>query len=479
MNKLDEPKKPFYETPLNDINEDDLDQIKHLEEGWFIEFKSNFTDTSKIAKSISSFANTYGGLIIIGVQEAPKGRKFGSYSPLSEDEAEATIARLRDAAVSHIQPCPFFVSRKIKSPDSSDHDEKKWIVIVKVPKSDRAPHLHSSGAIYTRKGDSSSPTTLTDQGLLERLWSDRAQKTREIENRIKFLHKQSSSSIPKIDIFITKTLDSKPKDPDDYLKFDKFLETASRRHLPSAQPIFNTFYPLERSYVARRIENSPEATGIMWEYDWDWSIHHIQIPLPCHEWDGEKFNESILGNERVESLKETPSLRNKLPNQKTLIIDTTPVLLIISILFFMVFKIQKIENNNSKLRINMKVSSVRNAAIYSSLPEFKKQIEELGIPIIYRDIGFFNDSMNPDRWLEFDPTDNISEKEEHVSLELGNSLRIFARILQMLGISTKVIFGHYDLSHVEANENELIELFKKVTLTNHSFSSVSNPSVTQ
>lgn len=145
----------------------------------------------------------------------------------------------------------------------------------------------------------------------------------------------------------------------------------------------------------------------------------------------------------------------------------------------MVFKIQKIENNNSKLRINMKVSSVRNAAIYSSLPEFKKQIEELGIPIIYRDIGFFNDSMNPDRWLEFDPTDNISEKEEHVSLELGNSLRIFARILQMLGISTKVIFGHYDLSHVEANENELIELFKKVTLTNHSFSSVSNPSVTQ
>lgn len=476
MNSAENLKKPFYEIALSEINEENINEIKNLEEGWFIEFKSSFTDTSKIAKSISSFANAYGGIIIIGVQEAQKGRKFEKFCPLSEDEAEATILRLRNAAESYLQPCPFFEAKKINIPDLQDLEEKKSIIIVKIPRSDRAPHLHSSGAIYTRKGDSSSPTPLTDQGLLERLWSDRAQKEKDLENRIKFLHEQSSSKIPRIDIFITKTADANPRDPDEHLNFEEFLGIASQRHLPSASPIFNNFYPLDRSYVARRIETSPDATGIMWEYDWDRSIHHIQIPFPCHEWDGEKFREDISGNERVKLLEDFLLFRNEFSNKKTLVIDTTPILLFMSILFFMIFRVRERDKRDHELRINMKTSSIRSAAIFTSLPEYKNHIEDLGIPIMHRDIGFFSESMNPDKWLKFEPLDKTPGDQGNIFLEVSNSLMAFARLLQMLGVSTKLIFGHSNLSHPDANEKELIELFKKVTSTNLSYSSIPNPS---
>jgi predicted HTH transcriptional regulator len=53
---------------LADIIENDLQGLLTVGEGWYIEYKSAVPDSKKIAKSIASFSNSYGGLYILGVE---------------------------------------------------------------------------------------------------------------------------------------------------------------------------------------------------------------------------------------------------------------------------------------------------------------------------------------------------------------------------------------------------------------------------
>jgi hypothetical protein len=58
--------QPLYQKSARDFQSKDLEGLKSLEEGWFVEFKEQLPDTAKLARSISSFANSHGGLLIIG-----------------------------------------------------------------------------------------------------------------------------------------------------------------------------------------------------------------------------------------------------------------------------------------------------------------------------------------------------------------------------------------------------------------------------
>lgn len=60
----------FFTTPLSEIDYEDVVAFcKKFSEGIRVEYKANF-DTSvrrKIPKVVSSFANSYGGILILGV----------------------------------------------------------------------------------------------------------------------------------------------------------------------------------------------------------------------------------------------------------------------------------------------------------------------------------------------------------------------------------------------------------------------------
>lgn len=53
---------------------DDLNTLidNEVKEGFYIEYKSDFQKPPKIAKSITSFANTYGGWYFIGIDDEEK-----------------------------------------------------------------------------------------------------------------------------------------------------------------------------------------------------------------------------------------------------------------------------------------------------------------------------------------------------------------------------------------------------------------------
>lgn len=67
---------PFTFTPfirgLDEVDATDAPALRNAAEGWHLDYKRDVPDTKSAAKSISSFANTYGGWVIYGV-DAPAG----------------------------------------------------------------------------------------------------------------------------------------------------------------------------------------------------------------------------------------------------------------------------------------------------------------------------------------------------------------------------------------------------------------------
>ncbi len=52
-----------FEKNIIDLEAIDLVTLKDVAEGWYVEYKSETSSATPIAKSISAFANTYGGIV--------------------------------------------------------------------------------------------------------------------------------------------------------------------------------------------------------------------------------------------------------------------------------------------------------------------------------------------------------------------------------------------------------------------------------
>ena len=156
---------PLYLKAASQIGRSDLSELATLEEGWFVELKERTPDPAKFAKSISSFANSHGGLLVIGAKEEQKTRRLSSFSPMPRDFAVKCVERARDAVIAHISPPLYFDSNIIEIETIDRHAAERWIVVISIPKGNRGPYLHSNGCIYVRIGDASSPFPLSDLSL--------------------------------------------------------------------------------------------------------------------------------------------------------------------------------------------------------------------------------------------------------------------------------------------------------------------------
>jgi predicted HTH transcriptional regulator len=133
------------------ITEDDLKSLITLgvEESINLDFKAagslDITDKKKaeIAKDVSAFANSAGGMIIYGINEV--NHKASSFSPI--DGSTYTKEWLEQIIQTRIQ-------RKIEDlkiiPVRIDNDVHKSIYVIKIPESSSAPHMTSDKKFYKR-----------------------------------------------------------------------------------------------------------------------------------------------------------------------------------------------------------------------------------------------------------------------------------------------------------------------------------------
>ena len=106
-------------------------------EGLSIEFKRLVHSPAKIARSISAFANTSGGHILIGVDD---DRRIVGIS--SEKE---TLEVIDDALRCHIEPDPALDVH-------IEEYKRRMVLIVSIPESEDKPHFHVEETLCRRTG---------------------------------------------------------------------------------------------------------------------------------------------------------------------------------------------------------------------------------------------------------------------------------------------------------------------------------------
>jgi len=106
-------------------------------EGLSIEFKRLVHSPAKIARSISAFANTSGGHILIGVDD---DRRIVGIS--SEKE---TLEVIDDALRCHIEPNPALDVHV-------EEYKRRMVLIVSIPESEDKPHFHVEETLCRRTG---------------------------------------------------------------------------------------------------------------------------------------------------------------------------------------------------------------------------------------------------------------------------------------------------------------------------------------
>jgi len=154
-----------FNKPIHELTAADLDKLitDEVAEGYWIEYKSEFQSSKKIARSIASLANTYGGWYFIGV-EADKTKNAATRAcGFNSSDVSDPIAKIRDSIKSNIDPVPVFYTRLITlSGDLA-------VAVVFVPDNQETPFITKDGRIYRRVSDSSDPVHEDNRYAIDRL----------------------------------------------------------------------------------------------------------------------------------------------------------------------------------------------------------------------------------------------------------------------------------------------------------------------
>jgi len=132
---------------------------------------------NEIAKEIVAFANTYGGTVLVGIEET-KDKPNRASRPAPLPQAHELARRLRQAIYDVIDP-PLPV---LEATGVEVDSERNGVVVIRVPVSRRRPHrLTPNKEIYTRRADESA---VIDMRQVQELTIHSLAEARRIEDDI-------------------------------------------------------------------------------------------------------------------------------------------------------------------------------------------------------------------------------------------------------------------------------------------------------
>ncbi len=191
--------------------EDVVEFCKHqISESINLDYKKDFP--KDLEKTISSFANTMSGLIIIGVEDKDSKPKLPARGLKYE---RGLSERVTSIVLSNIYP-PVFPEIQVCDPVRN-----RTFIIIRVPQSNMTPHyIRHRTKIYVRTGDITQPERLAPAEQIEWLWKRRkkSEELRELlyttaseryNNYIK-LHKLSGISFGEATISIAPLYPTEP-----------------------------------------------------------------------------------------------------------------------------------------------------------------------------------------------------------------------------------------------------------------------------
>ncbi|WOJ90840.1 ATP-binding protein [Methylocapsa polymorpha] len=191
----------IFEKPLSEVTWSDLEEIvtKELEEDQTLEFKEalpakdgnidpwqsgrdKIADHARdtLAEEVAAFANAYGGVVIVGIEETNDNprRAKAFKTPLIRECIEC-VERLGPALKSRLDPpISGFDIRAFPKPDGNG----EGLIVMRVASSTLAPHGVGRPPIaHVRRGSAKEPLTMRD--LHNLFWESRTRRERVLQVR--------------------------------------------------------------------------------------------------------------------------------------------------------------------------------------------------------------------------------------------------------------------------------------------------------
>jgi len=170
----------IFTKPIDKITYQDVIDFcqKSISEGVFLDYKADFPpDNEKLAKTIVAFANTQGGVLLIGVNEK-------DCKPVTPFEGihyrDKLQERVEDIILGNVRPPVFSEIQVVPNSDKS-----KAFVVIRIPQSNDAHYLNTDKAVYVRTGSSSHPEEVASPEQIEWLM-DRRKRSVELREQIRF-----------------------------------------------------------------------------------------------------------------------------------------------------------------------------------------------------------------------------------------------------------------------------------------------------
>ena len=95
--------------PLSEFPPEELNVLREVSEGWFVDYKSEAISPKDFGKHLSAFANQFGGWLFVGVKEGPqKSLKADSFPGIPTADVGATLVKIREGVSAHVSPSLYF-----------------------------------------------------------------------------------------------------------------------------------------------------------------------------------------------------------------------------------------------------------------------------------------------------------------------------------------------------------------------------------
>jgi hypothetical protein len=155
----------LFSKPIADLTFEDVEEFcNRFRENIRVEYKSTFDDSvkKKLPRVLSSFANSYGGILIIGIN-TKDGIPREPFDGIAFDDREPRLT-VENKCRQNVFPEVTIYQKLVPS-----RVPERAFLVVQINESPKAPHaIENATQVYVRTGDSANPTTLADMAFLER-----------------------------------------------------------------------------------------------------------------------------------------------------------------------------------------------------------------------------------------------------------------------------------------------------------------------
>ena len=381
---------PFQKRLGETLQPEDFQTLitQQVSEGYYIEYKREMPNKTKIARSLASLANTYGGWYIVGM-ETNEHNVATAVPGFNCTSCHDPISVVRDLAKHYIDPVPIFF------PQAVILNTENLVLAIYVPDNQETPFITKDGRIYRRTYDSSDPIPEASRYALDQL----VERGREVSQQFaRFSQDERSFSEAEDDGWLKIYISPYPLGSiqrptllstsviSDLLEVSKkpiqFSFFNSKSNI-SGNIKFNAAYPTSNSVIFRQTSIQNEAfNSLTIELD-NVGRARIFIPLQRVKFQEHRFSDirsSTVRQQIMNRLKENGERKETYLN----FFDIGKTWLIIVLLVHYYLDWLGIQTFLTGFQVAVELDDVWRYVPFYDCDSWGKQVEQFGLPVLMR-----------------------------------------------------------------------------------------------